>query len=75
MVQGLLYRWPNTRLSDLLDIAELPRSSYYERVKKQATHFDKDHAIKQKIKAIVEENNSTYGYRRVCIVLRIIGGF
>lgn len=51
------------KLRELLAIAELKRSTYYEIVKKE--NKDKYKEIKEKILEIYNENNNIYGYRRI----------
>ena len=51
------------KLRELLAIAELRRSTYYEIIKKENT--DKYKEIKEKILEIYNENNKIYGYRRI----------
>ena len=51
-------------MSLLLDIAGLPRSTYYYYTKKQKEP-DKYAELKEEICAIVAENKGRYGYRRV----------
>jgi len=56
-------------LSLLLDIAGLPRSTYYYYTKKQKEP-DKYAELKEEIQSIVAENKGRYGYRRVTQELR-----
>ena len=51
-------------LDDLLKIANMPRSTYYE-VLKRLERPDKYKAVKEEILKIEDENMGTYGYRRV----------
>lgn len=51
-------------LDDLLKTANMPRSTYYE-VLKRLERPDKYKAVKEEILKIEEENMGTYGYRRV----------
>ena len=53
----------------LLDIAGLPRSTYYYYTKKQKEP-DKYACLKEEICSIVTENRGRYGYRRVTLELR-----
>ena len=56
-------------MSLLLDIAGLPRSTYYYYTKKQKEP-DKYAELKEEIQSIVAENKGRYGYRRVTQELR-----
>ncbi len=56
-------------MSLLLDVAGLPRSTYYYYTKKQKEP-DKHAELKEEICAIVPENKGRYGYRRVTQELR-----
>lgn len=51
------------KIRELLKIAGLKRSTYYEIINRKEE--DKYKEIKEKIKKIYEENNGIYGYRRV----------
>ena len=53
----------------LLDVAELPRSTYYYYTKRQKEP-DKYADLKKEICSIVAENKGRYGYRRVTLELR-----
>ena len=53
-----------------MDIAKLPKSSYYEWKIKLEQLIDKDKQIKEEIKTIVEASKGRYGYRRVTLVLK-----
>ena len=53
----------------MLDVAGLPRSTYYYYTKKQKEP-DKHAELKEEICAIVTENKGRYGYRRVTQELR-----
>lgn len=53
-----------------MDIAKLPKSSYYEWKIKLEQPIDKDKQIKEEIKTIVEASKGRYGYRRVTLVLK-----
>ena len=56
------------RLTALLKLAEMPRSSYYYYVK-QIKKPDKYAVVKEEIQAIYHENHGRYGYRRITIEL------
>ena len=51
-------------LALLLDIAQLPRATFYYHLK-QMNHSDKYEAAKAEIIAIYHENKGRYGYRRI----------
>lgn len=51
------------KLRELLAIAELKRSTYYEIISKE--NIDKYREIKEKILEIYNANNKIYGYRRI----------
>ena len=53
----------------LLDIAQLPRATYYYHIKRQA-RLDKYAKVKAAITAIYHENKGRYGYRRITGELR-----
>lgn len=53
-----------------MDIAKLPKSSYYEWKIKLEQPIDKDKQIKEEIKTIVKASKGRYGYRRVTLVLK-----
>ena len=57
------------RLTALLKLAEMPRSSYYYYVK-QMKKPDKYAVVKEEIQAIYHENHGRYGYRRITMELR-----
>jgi len=57
------------KLDMLLEIARLPRSTFYYQRKRQNTG-DKYAQAKEEIQAIFHENKGRYGYRRVWIELR-----
>ena len=59
-------------LSILLEIAQLPRATYYYHVKKMH-RADKYADVKMEIAAIYHENKGRYGYRRITMVLRSRG--
>lgn len=48
----------------LLEIAQIPRSTYYYHVKRQAVP-DKYRRVKEEIASINHENRGRYGYRRI----------
>ena len=48
----------------LVELANIPRSTYYDLVKKM-NRPDVDADLKAEIKAIYEENEGRYGYRRI----------
>ena len=56
-------------MSLLLDIASLPRSTYYYYTKRQKSQ-DKYRELREEICAIAVENKGRYGYRRVTQALR-----
>ena len=56
-------------LAILLDIAQLPRATFYYHLKRMKG-VDKYESAKQEITAIYHENKGRYGYRRITMVLR-----
>ena len=66
MIQKLRQRYG---LELLLDIAQLPRATYYYHIKRQ-TAPDKYLDAKAAITAIYHENRGRYGYRRITAELR-----
>ena len=56
------------KLTALLELAEMPRSTYYYHVK-QLKKPDKYAAIKENITAIYHENQGRYGYRHITMEL------
>ena len=56
-------------LAMLLEIAQLPRATFYYHLKLQ-TKPDKHKSAKEEITAIYHENKGRYGYRRITIELR-----
>lgn len=56
------------KLTALLELAEMPRSTYYYHVK-QMQKPDKYAAIKEEILSIYHENQGRYGYRRITMEL------
>ena len=65
VVQKLRQKYP---LSILLEIAQLPRSTFYYHLKRMDKE-DKYKAEKAEIASIYHENKGRYGYRRMTIVL------
>jgi putative transposase len=59
-------------LEDLLELARLPRSTFYYR-QKAASRPDRHAALKEAIKAIFDSHKGRYGYRRVTAQLRQLG--
>ena len=57
------------RLDLLLEVARLPRSTYYYQLKQLDGH-DKDKEIKGEIQEIYYEHKGNYGYRRITLELR-----
>lgn len=57
------------KLSDLLLLANIPRSTYYYQLKK-INSPDKYEEIKAVIRQIFQENKGRYGYRRITLELR-----
>ncbi len=53
----------------LLSIAQLPRATFYYHLKRQGKP-DKHQELKQKIRAIFEDNRGRYGYRQIALALR-----
>ena len=56
-------------LAVLLDVAQLPRATFYYHLK-QLKKADKYHSAKEEITAIFHENKGRYGYRRITAELR-----
>ena len=56
-------------LAILLDVAQLPRATFYYHLK-QLKKADKYHSAKEEIIAIFHENKGRYGYRRITAELR-----
>ena len=56
-------------LAILLDVAQLPRATFYYHLKQQKK-ADKYHSVKEEITAIFHENKERYGYRRITAELR-----
>ena len=65
MVQQLRLKYP---LSLLLEIAQLPRTTFYYHLKRMQK-ADKYAEAKAKISSIYQENKGRYGYRRITAVL------
>ena len=61
MIQKLRQEFP---LAILLEIAQLPRATFYYHLKKLNLP-DKYEAVKAEITAIYHENKGRYGYRRI----------
>ena len=59
-------------LTILLDIAQLPRATFYYHLKRMK-RVDKYESAKQEITAIYHENKGRYGYRRITDVLHSRG--
>lgn len=57
------------RLDLLLEVARLPRSTYYYQLK-ELDGLDKDKELKAEIQSIFIEHKGNYGYRRVHLELR-----
>ncbi|WP_394012262.1 IS3 family transposase [Anaerococcus cruorum] len=70
MILKLLKEYPETKASEWIKVAKLPKSSYYEWRIKLKNPIDKDKKIREEIKSIVKATKGRYGYRRVCRVLR-----
>ena len=63
---------PNHSLSLLLEIAQLPRATFYYQLKRMQK-ADKYAGAKEEIRAIYHENKGRYGYRRITTVLHSRG--
>ncbi|MGY3777053.1 IS3 family transposase [Helcococcus sueciensis] len=70
MILKLLKELPQSKVNEWLNIAKLPKSSYYEWKIKLENPVDKDKEVKDEIKTIIEDSKGRYGYRRVTIVLK-----
>ena len=57
------------RLDLLLEVARLPRSTYYYQLK-QLDRLDKDKDLKAEIQEIYYQHKGNYGYRRITLELR-----
>uniref|UniRef100_UPI003F5ECFE1 IS3 family transposase n=1 Tax=Streptococcus iniae TaxID=1346 RepID=UPI003F5ECFE1 len=66
IIQALTNRFS---LETLLEILDLPRSTYYYQVKRLA-QGDKDIELKNLIREIYDEHKGNYGYRRIYLELR-----
>lgn len=66
MIQKLRQEFP---LAILLEIAQLPRATFYYHLK-QMKCTDKYESVKEEIIAIYHENKGRYGYRRITAELR-----
>ncbi len=60
---------PDIKLCFWLKVASVPKSSYYEWVKKLSQSHYRDKELLKEIQRIIEETNGAYGYRRVSIEL------
>ena len=69
VIQILRQEFP---LTILLDIAQLPRATFYYHLK-QMQKTDKYASVKGEITAIYHENKGRYGYRRITEVLHSRG--
>lgn len=69
----LRLKYPCIQLNTWLKVSELPRSSFYEWRQKINTASESDSPLTDLIKKIIMDSNSTYGYRRVSIVLKAKG--
>ena len=65
VVQKLRLKYP---LSILLEIAQIPRATFYYHLKRM-DKADKYKAAKAEIASIYHENKGRYGYHRITIVL------
>ncbi|WP_311532392.1 IS3 family transposase [Anaerococcus sp. NML200574] len=70
MILKLLKEYPKSKISEWLEIAKLPKTSYYEWKIKLENPTYKDKEVKNEIKTIVDESKGRYGYRRVTMVLK-----
>ena len=64
IVQEMKEEHKGYKLKELLEIAELKRSTYYEIINRKE-NIDKYREIKEKNKEIYEASNKIYGYRRI----------
>lgn len=60
IIQSAAEQYPVTELCSLLGVS---RSGYYRYLSR--LDYDKDYETKERIKAIYEQRNGTYGYRRI----------
>ncbi|MDU5559995.1 IS3 family transposase [Anaerococcus vaginalis] len=70
MILKLQKQYPKSKVNEWLEIAKLPKSSYYEWKIKLENPVDKNKEVKDEIKTIVEASKGRYGYRRVTMVLK-----
>src|SRR5699024_581447 len=63
---------PKYKLSQLLSVVNIPKSSYYYH-KKQLALPDKYKDVRDNIIIIFEENKRRYGYRRIQATLKNVG--
>ena len=68
MIQTLRLKYP---LLLLLEIAQLPRATFYYYLKRMQ-RADKYAGAKEEIAAIYHENKGRYGYRRITMVLHLM---
>jgi len=66
----LRQKFPSIKLKIWLEIANLPKSSFYEWIQKLEVVNKEELELTNIIKNIFEESNETYGYRRVTIALK-----
>ncbi|MDQ1909248.1 IS3 family transposase [Paenibacillus sp. GD4] len=64
IIESAAEQYPITELCSILGVS---RSGYYRFLSKQGV--DKDQETKERIKAIYEQRNGTYGYRRIVMEL------
>ena len=57
-------------LCKLLELANIPRSTYYYWLEQAKNNIDKDKELKEEIKSIFNEHKGRYGYRRIRLELR-----
>jgi len=57
------------KITELVKIADIPRSTYYYHVK-QMNKPEKHKDVKERISSIYHENKGRYGYRRITLALR-----
>ena len=56
-------------LCKLLELANIPRSTYYYWLEQARNNIDKDKELKEEIKSIFNEHKGRYGYRRIRLEL------
>lgn len=56
-------------LCKLLELANIPRSTYYYWLEQAKNNIDKDKELKEEIKSIFNEHKGRYGYRRIRLEL------